>query len=484
MKVDVRQAVNLPPEEAIQFLDAKGYRVSVSWTDTWQDEHASAFTVAKVAKIDLLREIHVSLIDAMAKGQTFESWKDELQPKLVEAGWWGRVVNPELTGTGRTVIVGPRRLRTIYDTNLRMARATALWGRIEAGKAAMPYLRYSAVMDGRTRPQHRAWHDIVLPVDHPWWRTHFPPNGWNCRCTVVQMNDRMLARRGLKVSADPPEGPPSAFFRSGSFTPEFVPRGIDPGFAYNPGTARATLTLEKAADSLARAADVPGLVEVALADIIETLPGGPPARAAIEAMVTLARAGKIKELAAKLAELLGVVTAASEAGDIQTAARGGRRGGKPISARLSALAARRTRDAGGRFADEADQWQLGGLDYRDLAKGKRGRFVVIGTLDRRTARLIGAPAGPIRLSAEDAAKQLFKRPAVMPVHYRRAPEMFASGRLYRDGSAVVAHYRMDGQDWHAVLKPTAAGELYLNSLRPTDAKNMAGIARRAILLRE
>ena len=500
--VDIRQLVTLPPEDAIAFLDAKSYRTSVSWTDTWEDEHPASFTVSKVARVDLLREIHVSLLEAQASGQTFESWKADLQPKLEAAGWWGRVIDPDLTGTGEAVIVGPRRLRTIYDTNLRMARATALWGRIWAGRQLMPFLRYSAVMDRRTRPQHRLWHDIVLPVEHPFWQTHFPPNGWNCRCTVTQLNARTLERRGLAVTTEA-ELTRRGF---GSATTQFwlrgangdagrvvvVPQGIDPGFAYNPGTARARLVMDKAAESLARAAGVPGLLEPALADIIETLPGGRPDRARLDAMLALARAGQIAELAALLAELLGVVTAAVDASgidssrvdDIETAGRSGNRAGKKArSAKLSEIAARRKRDTGGRFAEEGDKWQLGGLDYRDLAKGRRGRHVEIGQLDRRTAKLLGLAPGPIRLSAEDAAKQLAKRPGVMPADYRRAPEIFARGRLYRDGTAFVAHHRLGEQDWHAVLRPTAKGELYLKSLRPTDASNMAAIARRSVLVR-
>lgn len=309
-QVDIRQLVNLPPSEAIAFLDAKGYRTSVRWTDTWQDEHAASFTVAKVARVDLLREIHVSLLDAMASGETFESWKAGLEPKLAAAGWWGRVVDPDLTGTGEAVNVGPRRLRVIYDTNLRMAKATALWGRIQAGKAAMPYLRYVAVKDRRTRPEHLALDSITLPVDHPFWQSWFPPNGWNCRCTVIQVSERMLQRRGWTITpdADLPTSMSAFGLRAAPGRPYrtvTVPTGIDPGFAYNPGIARARLAVEKAADSLARASAVPGLIEPALADILETLPGGRPDRARVDAMLALAKAGQVVELAAMLAELLG-----------------------------------------------------------------------------------------------------------------------------------------------------------------------------------
>lgn len=265
--VAIRQVFDLAPEQAIAFLDAKGYRTSVRWSEVWQEEHATAFTVAKVAKLDLLREIHVSLLDAMAQGQPFEAWAKELRPKLEAAGWWGRVQDAELTGTSDTIQVGPRRLKTIYDTNLRTARATALWDRIQSNKAALPFLRYSAVLDRRTRPQHRAWHGIVLPVDHPWWLTHFPPNGWRCRCTVQQMSQAMLDRRGFKVTLEPPTIN-LVPFRRATGEVVFSPQGIDPGFGYNVGTARMLATAEKIGQSIDQAAAA-GLVDAARATLRE-----------------------------------------------------------------------------------------------------------------------------------------------------------------------------------------------------------------------
>ena len=55
-----------------------------------------------------------------------------------------------------------------------------------------------------TRTEHASWHDTVLPADDPWWQTHFPPNGWNCRCTVQSLNDRDLDRYGLAVADKAP----------------------------------------------------------------------------------------------------------------------------------------------------------------------------------------------------------------------------------------------------------------------------------------
>jgi SPP1 gp7 family putative phage head morphogenesis protein len=301
--VQISQAFNLPPEAAIRFLDAKGYRITTDWEEAIHEEHVSAFTVAKVAKVDILRQIHVSLLDAMADGTPYRQWAEGLRPELQRLGWWGVIEDADLTGTSAPVLVGPRRLRTIYDTNLRMARATALWGRIQASKRLLPYLRYSAVLDRRTRPAHRAWHGTILPVDHPFWATHFPPCGWNCRCTVVQMGDDDLARRNLKVTAAPPIDL-VPFFRKSTGTTLQVPRGIDPGFGYNPGIARAQAIADKAAASLAESAGIAGAAPAALADILAELPVAPD-RATTARLNALAAAGAVAELAAALAELLG-----------------------------------------------------------------------------------------------------------------------------------------------------------------------------------
>jgi SPP1 gp7 family putative phage head morphogenesis protein len=269
---DIRAMVGLPPEDTARAFDARGeLRTTVRWSEMWHADHARAFTVAKVAKLDLLEDIRTSLADVLHNGGTFEQWKSNILPTLQRAGWWGRVEDPDLTGTADPVVIGPRRLRTIYGTNMRVSRAAGQWARIQERKDVAPYLRYSAVMDSRTRPAHRAWHGIILPVDHPWWDTHFPPCGWNCRCTVIQLSDRDLERNGWKVSAPPPEGPPQTFFRAGTKTRETVPAGIDPGFAYNPGKASMRAIGAKAAAAIEReaAADV-GAARGALRDLVES----------------------------------------------------------------------------------------------------------------------------------------------------------------------------------------------------------------------
>lgn len=254
--------IHLPPRETARAFDARGeLRQTVRWSEMFHDDHARAFTVAKIARLDLLEDIRASLDKVLKEGGTFEDWQRDIVPTLQRAGWWGVVRDRDLTGTDRAVVVGPRRLRTIFDTNLRVSRAAGQWQRIQDRKDVAPFLRYSAIMDSRTRPLHRAWHGLIFPVDHSFWRDHFPPNGWRCRCTVIQLSQRQLDAAGWKVSADADLKRIAALFggRSTKFrraTGEIVevPAGIDPGFAYNPGAASFDAIARKAVASLEIAA--------------------------------------------------------------------------------------------------------------------------------------------------------------------------------------------------------------------------------------
>ena len=130
----------------------------------------------------------------------------------------------------------PRRLKTIFRTNLRVSAAAARWERIQDHKGRFPYLMYDAVNDSRTRPQHLEWDGLVLPVDHPFWKTHGPPNGWGCRCILRQLSEAVMRRRGLEVS-EAPEIQTREWTNHLSGETRSVPVGIDPGWDYNPGEA-------------------------------------------------------------------------------------------------------------------------------------------------------------------------------------------------------------------------------------------------------
>jgi SPP1 gp7 family putative phage head morphogenesis protein len=230
----------LPPEEAIAYFKAKGFNLGDSWDwrDVWQKEHTTCVTVAKSAGFDIMKDINAAIDAATSQGLTLKQFSDRLTPILQQKGWWGKKELPDpVTGEVKEVQLGsPRRLKIIYDTNMRMSHAAGEWARIQRTKRSAPYLRYTAILDGRTRPLHRSWEGTILPVDHVWWKTHFPPNGWRCRCSTIQLSAYDLQALGYEVFPDPvDEETIYTNERTGEVTR--VPVGIDPGFAYNPGEA-------------------------------------------------------------------------------------------------------------------------------------------------------------------------------------------------------------------------------------------------------
>lgn len=229
---------NLPPAEAIKALEEKGYKIGWDWRDTWNEEHERAFTVAKAARLDLLADIRTAVEDALVNGTLLRDFTKELRPILESKGWWGEklVTNPE-TGEEELVQLGsPSRLRVIYETNLRMSQAAGRYERMQRLKAQRPYGRYIAMPNAR--PEHRAWHGVVLPLDDGWWETHTPPNGWGCKCKMQQLSARDLERYGYAVDDEAPPIDLIAWKNDRTGETSMIPKGIDPGFALNPGKAR------------------------------------------------------------------------------------------------------------------------------------------------------------------------------------------------------------------------------------------------------
>lgn len=77
-------------------------------------------------------------------------------------------------------------LRTEYNFVHASAAMAARWERF-AEDADRYLLQYRTATDGKVRPEHAALHGVTLPFSDPFWDEFFPPNGWNCRCSVVQV---------------------------------------------------------------------------------------------------------------------------------------------------------------------------------------------------------------------------------------------------------------------------------------------------------
>jgi len=252
--IDLNYAVTLPPAKAIDYFQGKGFQFSWSWADMLDEAHNQAFTVAKAMDMDILQDIRAEVNRALTEGITFQEFQNNLTPRLQAQGWWGRQVID-----GNEVQLGsPYRLETIYKTNMQSAYNSGRWQGFEDQRESHPYLRYIAVMDSATRPDHAALNGMVFHIDDPFWQTHYPPLGFRCRCRVGQLSRESVESRGLTVSdskdgklksfeVDLANGKKAMVTEFKGFNPatgrEFVSR-TDPSFNFNAGMKSWSPTLK------------------------------------------------------------------------------------------------------------------------------------------------------------------------------------------------------------------------------------------------
>lgn len=189
--VNLAFAFGLPPEKALEYFRAKGYQVNPDgWAAVQAAANAKAFTVARVASVDILQDIRTEIDKALANGTTFADFRRTLEPTLKAKGWWGKDEKGVQLGS-------PHRLSNIFRTNTQVAYMEGRVRGLLENVDDRPWWKYQAVLDSRTRPAHRALSGKVFRYDDPFWKTHTPPLGWSCRCRIVALSDDNLEREGI-----------------------------------------------------------------------------------------------------------------------------------------------------------------------------------------------------------------------------------------------------------------------------------------------
>lgn len=220
--VSLSAGFDLPFAEQIAFFRQKLKLPTAAWDDIWQSAHDRAFVVAGALKADLLADLFAAVEKAIVEGTSIETFRKDFRKVVADNGWQG------WTGEGSPGGFAWR-TRVIYETNLRSSYHAGRWQQLNdpAMLKIMPYWEY--VHNERVfnpRPLHLAWNGLTLPATHAFWKTHFAPNGWGCRCRIV-------AR--VKPRPDAITIPPSDWQRIDDKTG--APIGIDKGWAYAPGAS-------------------------------------------------------------------------------------------------------------------------------------------------------------------------------------------------------------------------------------------------------
>ena len=230
----------LPFAEQIAFFRQKLNLPTESWDDILKSAHDRAFIVAGVAKADLLNDLRVAVDAAIAEGKTIQWFRKEFDNIVAKNGWTG--------WTGEGSKAGKAwRTRVIYQTNLSTSYAAGRYQQLNDPDLlkARPYWKYiHSDLVTHPRPLHQSWNGVVLPYDNAWWKTHFCPNGWGCRCRIMAVR-----ASEYKGKSAPNDGTYDYINKS---TGEIItlPKGIDYGWDYAPGANVTTQFTKLITDKL------------------------------------------------------------------------------------------------------------------------------------------------------------------------------------------------------------------------------------------
>ena len=199
--VELKSAFYMEPEEIVDFFKSKGLTPSFDWQEVYAEAHAKAFTVAKMTELDLLKDTKNLLEKSIKDGVSYSQFKKEATQLFEKKGWVGfkDVVDPN-TGEKKVVELGtPRRIKKIFDCNINSAYSVGRFKQQLEEVDVAPYWQYMAIMDERTRAEHKAMHLKVFRADDIFWSQFYPPNGWGCRCFVRNLTKNEVQKQGLTV---------------------------------------------------------------------------------------------------------------------------------------------------------------------------------------------------------------------------------------------------------------------------------------------
>jgi len=140
-----------------------------------------AFTVAGIERMDTLRRLR-DTIARLPEGASWDEVKRDLAAEISP-------FVPAEAGRPDTAKAARARAEFLLRTHGFQAFAVSRHQQSMETSDSFPYWKYVTVGDSRVRASHAALDGKVLRADDPWWKTHYPPWDWGCRCIVVPLDE-------------------------------------------------------------------------------------------------------------------------------------------------------------------------------------------------------------------------------------------------------------------------------------------------------
>jgi SPP1 gp7 family putative phage head morphogenesis protein len=140
--------------------------------------------------VEVLRErSRDALREAIESGSTLREYSEQIRQAQDDLG-----LAPS----------SPHYLETVFRTTVQSAYGAGRYRQIrsEVVQSARPYVEYRTVQDSRVRDSHAALDGVIFAQDDPGWPRFAPPNGFNCRCSVVTLRESQVDESRLRTAAE------------------------------------------------------------------------------------------------------------------------------------------------------------------------------------------------------------------------------------------------------------------------------------------
>lgn len=183
----------VPHDEAVDFIRGKPALASRVFGELLPELRARAFTIAGIEQHDTLQKVRDMVADIPA-GADWDKTKaqmvSEISPFFV-----GTIAGYDSDGQpirrteAEALNYAQRRAELLLRLHGFQAYSASSYRAMDAQRDVFPFWKYQSMGDEKVRDTHAALDGKILPANSDFWKNHYPPWEWACRCQVVPMMD-------------------------------------------------------------------------------------------------------------------------------------------------------------------------------------------------------------------------------------------------------------------------------------------------------
>ncbi len=174
----------VPHDEAMAFIKGKPIVSQRVFKKLLPELKARAFAVAGIESATVLQKVRDRLADLPKGAQWDDVKKDvmrDISPFLVTSEDPEEAAAQERGAKSRAEL-----LLRIHGFQ---SYSAAAYRELDEQRDVFSHWKYLSMEDTKVRHTHAALNGVILPSDSPFWRYHYPPWEWGCRCQVVGITE-------------------------------------------------------------------------------------------------------------------------------------------------------------------------------------------------------------------------------------------------------------------------------------------------------